>query len=98
MSRSHSAAVMTTSPSTAPDQAIKTDHLSVRPSGLGPAEVHFQFEQQQKRIGGALGVSVLSHAGVLLAILLFIRFAPERVTSAILPDRLPNDIVWLTQP
>lgn len=77
---------------------MKTDHISVRPVELGPREVHFQFEQQQKRIGGALGVSVASHAAFLVAILLFIRFAPERVTSAILPDRLPDDIVWLSQP
>ena len=65
---------------------------------MGPGEVHFQFEQQQKRIGGALGVSVASHVAFALAILLFIRYAPERVTSAILPDRLPDDIVWLSQP
>ena len=83
---------------TAPDRAPKSDHLSVRPAGVGPAEVHFQFEQQQQRMGGAIGVSVLSHAAFVIAILLFIRFAPERVQNAILPDYLSNDIVWLTQP
>src|SRR5262245_45573251 len=99
MSRTHSAAAMSTSShSASSDRMVKTDHISVRPPELGPGEVHFQFEQQQKRIGGALGVSVASHAAFALAILLFIRFAPERVTSAILPDRLPDDIVWLSQP
>jgi len=76
----------------------ESDHLSVRPSDAGPPEVHFLFEQQQKRMGSAIGVSVATHAAFLLAILLFIRFAPERVTSAILPDHLPNEIVWLSQP
>jgi TonB family protein len=80
------------------DPTVKTDHITVRPVELGPREVHFQFEQQQKRIGGALGVSIATHAAFALVILLFIRFAPERVTSAILPDRLPDDIVWLSQP
>jgi periplasmic protein TonB len=99
MSRTDSAALMSTSSQSAsPDQMVKTDHLSVRPTTAGPAEVHFQFEQQQKRIGGALGVSMASHAAFALAILLFIRFVPERVQSAVLPDRLPDDIVWLSQP
>jgi periplasmic protein TonB len=98
MSRSESAAVMPTpTPPSTPQRASKSDHLSVRPPGEGPAEVHFQFEQQQKRIGGALGVSIVSHGAFLLAMLLFIRFAPESVTSAVLPDHLP-DLVWLAQP
>lgn len=95
---SHSAAVMPTpSQPSSPQRTPKTDRITVR-ADSGPAEVHFQFEQQHQRIGGALGVSVATHAAFLLAILLFIRFAPEGVTSAILPDRLPDDIVWLSQP
>jgi len=89
---------MTTSPSAISDSALKTDHISVLPAGIAAPEVHFQFEQQQKRIGGALSVSVLSHVAFLMAFLLFIRFAPERVTTAILPDHLPDQIVWLSQP
>jgi hypothetical protein len=49
-------------------------------------------------MGGALGVSVLSHVGFLLAFLVFLRVAPDSVTNAILPDNLPKEIVWLVQP
>jgi TonB family protein len=77
---------------------VKSDHLTVLPAGVGPAEVHFQFEQQEKRIGGALGVSILTHVALAVAVILFIRFAPERVVTAVLPDRLPDSIVWLSQP
>ena len=48
----------TSNPSPA-GQLGRTDHLTVRPEDIGPPEVHFQFEQQQQRIGNAVGVSVL---------------------------------------
>jgi protein TonB len=60
--------------------------------------VHFQFEQQQKRMGGALGASILGHLAFGLAFLVFLRVAPESVTNAILPDNLPKEVVWLVQP
>jgi protein TonB len=60
--------------------------------------VHFLFEQQQKRMGGALGASVLSHVAFLAAFLIFLRVAPDNVTTAILPDNMPKQIVWLVQP
>jgi protein TonB len=60
--------------------------------------VHFLFEQPRQRMGGALGASILSHAGFLLAFLLLLRVAPDSVTNAILPDNLSKDIVWLVQP
>ena len=98
MSPKNPSAVMSTPPPAQPERAPKSDHLSVRPSDHGPAEVHFQFEQQGQRLGGAFGVSVLSHAVFVIAILLFLRYAPDRVTSAILPEVLPDDIVWLSDP
>ena len=85
-------------PPSRPERAEQSDHLSVRPADLGPREVHFQFEQQQQRIGGAIGASVLSHAAFLILLLVMFRLAPERMQSAILPDRLPDDIVWLADP
>ena len=98
MGRINPAAVMSTPPTATPEPAPKSDHLSVRPSDQGPAEVHFQFEQQRQRLGGAVGVSILSHALFVIAVLLFIRFAPEPVRHAIIPDSLPDDIVWLSDP
>jgi periplasmic protein TonB len=70
----------------------------VRPEGLGPAEVHFSFERQEKRMGGAIGMSVLTHGALLLLFMLFASLMPERVREAILPDRLPKEIVWLSVP
>jgi len=64
----------------------------------GPAEVHFLFEQQEKRLGGALGASVLAHVAGLALILLVMRLVPDRFTQAILPDSLPREIVWIAEP
>ena len=88
----------TPQPPTTPERPVVTDHLSVRPSDIGPAEVHFLFEQQEKRLGGALGASILAHVGVLLALFLITRIVPESVTRALLPDQMPKEIVWLVEP
>jgi TonB family protein len=69
------------------------------PEGLvGPAEVPFLFEQQQKRIGNAIGISVVTHLALVGLILLVGALLPKRVYQSILPDRLPDSIVWLSQP
>jgi protein TonB len=74
-----------------------SEHLTVRPEGLGPADVSFLFQQQQQRIGNALGVSVAVHLGIVGALFLIARLVPDRVVQAVLPDTLP-DIVWLASP
>jgi TonB family protein len=76
---------------------FESKHLHVRPEGVGPAEFHFTFEMQEKRIGNALGVSLGSHAALILIIFLIARMLPEKVYQAVLPDRLP-DLVYLAQP
>jgi periplasmic protein TonB len=75
-----------------------TSHLTVRPEGLGPRDTFFQFEKQEKRIGGAVGLSIAAHVGVLALLVVIARFVPEQVYEAVLPERLSKDIVWLTQP
>jgi protein TonB len=88
-----------TTQSAQPHSAPVSDHLTVLPAGLiGPAEVHFQFEQQQKRIGGALGLSIVTHLLAILLIVLIIKLLPKPVVQAILPDRLSDQIVWLSEP
>lgn len=88
-------------PSTPPPAPIEEKpsigHLTVRPEGLGPAEVHFSFERQEKRLPNALGASVLSHGALLLLFFIVASLVPERVHQAILPDRLPEGVVWLSQ-
>jgi periplasmic protein TonB len=76
---------------------FESKHLHVRPEGVGPAEFHFTFEMQEKRIGNALGLSVGGHAAAVLLIFLIARMLPEKVYESVLPDRLP-DIVWIAQP
>ena len=85
----------TTSP--AKPSGSSSAHLTVRPEGLGPIEVPFLFQQQDKRIGNALGASVMAHLAVLALVFLIARLVPEQVFEAVLPDTLP-DIVWLAEP
>ena len=64
-----------------------------------PHDVHFLFEEQKKkRLGGAVGASILSHGAFVLIILLIIQILPDSVKEAILPYRLPREIVWLAEP
>jgi TonB family protein len=60
--------------------------------------VSFSFEQQEKRLGGAIGASVMSHVAFLVLFLIVASLMPERVGQALLPDRLPEQIVWLAEP
>ncbi len=99
MSQTQSSAMM---PSTSPPASVERTpglgHLTVRPEGLGPAEVHFSFEQQEKRMGGAIGMSVVTHGALLLLFVLIASLMPEPVRHAMMPDRLPDEIVWLAVP
>ena len=98
MSRTQSAAVMSTSTQQPTAQrGVTSDHLSVRPDDAGPAEVHFLFEQQEKRLGGALGASVLSHVVFLALAMLIINLVPDRMGEAVLPEVSAKDIVWLAE-
>jgi TonB family protein len=73
-------------------------HLTVRPEDVGPVEVPFLFAQQEKRMGRALGASLLTHGAFLALAIGVMSIAPEPVRHALLVDRLPNEIVWLTEP
>lgn len=60
-----------------------------------PAEVSFDFEQ--RRLGGAVGVSVATHLAAALLVILAIRLMPERQVAEFVPERLPEDIVWIAE-
>jgi len=79
-----------------PEPKPASDHLSVRVGG--PPEVHFLFEQQEKRMGGAIGASMLTHVAFIGLFFLILRLVPDNVAQAILPDSLPRQIVWLAEP
>src|SRR5882672_8159333 len=97
MTQTSAATMSTTAPSSTPDRAPKQGHLYVHATA-GPREVQFMFEQQEKRLGGAMGASVLSHGAFLLIILLIMRLAPEPGSHAMLLERAPHEIVWIAEP
>ena len=62
-----------------------------------PVEVRFLFQDSQKRVSGALGVSLVFHAAV-IALIIFLAIRPAQV-AAMMPDILnTKDIVWLLAP
>jgi periplasmic protein TonB len=74
-------------------------HLSVHVEGQHPVDVPFMFEQPSKRIAPAALASAAAHVLIVLAIFLFIRYAPQQVTTAaFLPDQPNANIIWLSQP
>src|SRR5687768_2410684 len=87
----------TPNPPRTPTSTFESKHLHVRPEGVGPAEFHFTFEMQEKRIGNAVCLSVGGHLALALLLLLIARLVPEKVYESVLPERLP-DIVWIAQP
>jgi periplasmic protein TonB len=64
-----------------------------------PAEVRFLFQDSQKRVSGALGISLLVH-GAAIALAIFIATRPyvQSAATAILPETTNKDIVWLDIP
>ncbi len=76
-----------------------SSHLTVRPDTDGPPEVRFMFDQPDgQRIGRSLGAGLLTELVVIGLVLLVMTLLPKRVYQAVLPDRLAEDIVWLSQP
>lgn len=66
-------------------------HVESRP------EIVFSFEQPQKRMGGAFGVSLAAHLAFFLAVILVLRFAPVPNASSF-RNAVNKDIVWLAIP
>ena len=74
-------------------------HLYVRLDSARPGEMHFMFEQQQKRIAPALLVSFAWHLTMFGLLLLALKFGPTgRAISGLIPDDLSDQIVWLNDP
>ena len=57
------------------------------------------FDQpESQRIGRSLGAGLATELVVIGLVLLVMSLMPKRVYQAVLPDRLADDIVWLSQP
>jgi periplasmic protein TonB len=79
--------------------ALPSAHLTVRPDNEVPREVRFMFEEPDgARIGRSLGAGLITEAVVIGIVLLVMSLMPKQVYEAVLPDRLSEDIVWLSQP
>ena len=83
---------------TAPPRVLQSQHLSVRPDDGRPVELCFGFEETQKRLGGAVGGSLVGHLAIVAAYLLILWVAPEPVRNALLPDILSRQLVFLAEP
>src|SRR5687767_3482108 len=89
---------MTTQHGKAQQPARRPSHLTVRPEGEG-ADVRSLFDVHDSRVGGARVLSgAVVHAVALVLLVVIARFLPEKVYQTILPDRLSQDIVWLSDP
>jgi protein TonB len=70
--------------------------LSLRPEGEG-ADVRRLFDNQST--GGTRVLSgTVVHVAAVALLFLVARFVPARVYQAVLPQRLPEQLVWLVQP
>ena len=89
---------MTTQHSPAHQAARRPSHLTVRPEGEG-ADVRTLFDAHESRVGSARVLSgAVVHAIALVLLVVIARFLPEKVYETILPERLSQDIVWLSDP
>jgi protein TonB len=74
-------------------------HLSVHVEGAHPPEVVFSFEKQSERLVPSIGAAFLVEIGIVVFFVLLSRLAPPiKVTAGVLPDEIPNQMVWLSQP
>jgi protein TonB len=89
---------MRTQQGKAQQPARQPGHLTVRPEGEG-ADVRSLFESHDTQIGGARVLSgAVVHVIALVLLVVIARFLPEKVYETVLPDRLSQDIVWLSDP
>lgn len=73
-----------------------TSHLSVRPEGEG-ADIRAMFSDQETSSTRVLS-GTLVHVAAIAVLLLVARFLPDKVYETILPQRLPQDLIWLADP
>jgi protein TonB len=71
-------------------------HMTIRPEGEG-MDIRVLFEDQPTGRARVLSGTVVHIVGIAVLILIA-RFVPERVYETILPERFPEDIVWLSDP
>jgi periplasmic protein TonB len=68
---------------------------SIRPDG--PIFGRYQI-QQNRRLGGALGVSIATHAVAILIIMLIVSMAPLPSVAPLREAFMPAEIIWTAEP
>jgi periplasmic protein TonB len=82
-----------------PSGSSPIGHLVVHLSGDSRPEVEFSFERLRSRVGGALGISLLTHVVFISLFLLALRYGPQPILDQpVEPDALNTRIVWLSEP
>jgi protein TonB len=89
---------MTTQQAQARQPARRPSHLTVRPEGEG-ADVRALFDANESSVGRARVLSgTVVHVIAVVLLVVVVRFLPEKVYETILPERISQDIVWLSDP
>jgi hypothetical protein len=78
-----------TPPAAAPREP-RAAHLTVLPEGIVTRDELFLFQQQEKRIGNALGVSVASHLASLRSRSSSSAWCRPKVYNAVVPDKFED--------
>jgi TonB family protein len=73
-----------------------TSHLSVRPVGEG-ADIRELFSDKATS-GTRVFSGTVVHVAAIALLVLIVRFLPQKVYESILPNRSPEDIVYLVDP
>ena len=84
-----------------PSESSSVGHLVVHLGGDSHLqEVEFRFERLKSRIGGAFGVSLVTHIVFVALFFLAVRYGPQGNSSSSLvqPDSANTQIVWLAEP
>src|SRR5687767_11083041 len=89
---------MTTQQAQARQPARRPSHLTVRPEGEG-ADVRALFDANESSVGRVRVLSgTVVHVIAFVLLVVVVRFLPEKVYETILPERISQDIVWLSDP
>ena len=84
---------------TPPEQASRSQYLTLRPVDGLPGEARVAFEGlPQRRFGKIFWGAAVTHGGLVAVWFLFVWLVPEPVREAILPDFLPRQLVFLAEP
>jgi len=79
-----------------PESPVSSSSLSIRPDD--PITVLGALEQPDARVRSMLGAGLVTHLVIIGLVLLLLAILPKRAYQAILPDRLSDKIVWLSDP